>query len=144
MNPRVFTRKTNAKGTVVYRNVSENKQVKEEDVPAHVLATLKEMPEGTKVPESAELADNAGQAPVAPQKGVATRTIEIDRNILINGVVYRGNQEITVPEEVAVELLRMNKEHNQYERNLVKKQDFSRQAEVRPQDVQTPPSQMLD
>lgn len=140
---KVYTRKANSKGTMVYRNVTENKPVSKDRLSAELLARLDVAPEGTHVPESADLADNAGEAPTAPAEGEKTMTLEIDRNILINGKVYPGGKEITVPYDIGVDLKRMNKEHTAYELSLVKKHDYSRTSDVRPQDVQLPQSMQL-
>jgi hypothetical protein len=140
---RVYKRKVKTNGNTIYRNVTENKQVSKESLSPELLAKLDQLPEGTPVPESAELDENAGDQPEAPAEGEKTMTLELERNILINGKVYPGNKEITVPYDIGVDLKRINKEHTAYENGLVRKHDYSRKAEVRPQDVQDPLSMQL-
>ncbi len=134
-----FTKKTNSNGTPVYRNVSENKPVKAENIPEKVLEKLDIVPEGTEVPENDEI--DTTKVPVAdePAQSEDTERIHLDNTLCVNGRAYRGGAEldengeaqdiyITVPKDMVKDLKRMDKEYKQYEKDLHRGQDFSLKA----------------
>lgn len=131
----VFTKKTDDNGVVRYRNVTENKPVAKDKLSAELLARLDIAPEGTEVPESPDIDETVNEVAKAPTKG-KVRKINLLHPILVNGKVYQRG-DITVPEEMADDLLRIDEENTQYEANLMKDQGKALMAgEVRAQDVQ--------
>lgn len=131
----IFTKKTTKSGAVQYRNVTENIIVSSKDLDPVLLARLDAAEEGAKIPESADI-DTAGAEPVVIKDGVKTRKITLTRPLLVNGFVYRNGVEIEVPADQADDLIRIDREHGEYEANLVKSRDGTRKSDVRPQDIQ--------
>ena len=142
----VFTKKTLETGQVQYRK--DGKLISNEErakLDPALLEKLDIAPEGTKVPESDEVvATEENIAPEATQADTTEQVVEIhlERNLMINGKVYRGGYEteldddgeviseepikIRVAKSIADDLTRMDREHTTYERNLMRGQNKAR------------------
>lgn len=131
----IFTKKTTSTGQIQYRNVTENKIVKKSDLSENLLARLDAADEGVHVAESAEILVGSGEVPVVVE-GEKTRTIQLTHNLMVNGVIFEGGKTITVSSVQADDLIRIDREHSNYEAGLIKKTDKSRKPDVRPQDIQ--------
>ena len=131
-----FTKKTLEDGKVVYHNETDNKDVKKSSLSDELIARLDVAEEGTKVPESADIDEKANPAAKSVKKTSKTETVNLAHPLLINGKVYRANEDIEVPADVAKDLKRMDKEHGQYEQDLLRSQNKAREAsQVKPSDV---------
>lgn len=131
-----FTKKTQSDGKVQYRNATENKIVGKDTLDELLLAKLDAAPEGTKVPENADLDDSNAEAPAVPA-GEKTRKITLRVPLMINGKVFPGGKEIEVSETQYDDLDRMQHEYGEYEANLIRQRTFDKNGEPRPQDVQS-------
>lgn len=130
-----FTKKTLESGAVQYRNATENKIVSKDSLSELLLAKLDAAPEGTKVPEDANITENEGTKEPEIKDGHKKVTITLEHPILVNDVVYKAG-EIEVDEEVAEDLVRIDREHSEYETNLLRSQNLAKEApQIRVQDV---------
>lgn len=139
----VFTKKTTATGQVQYRK--DGALVAKDTIDEALLARLDIAAEGTPVPESAEVEETEDNKAPAPAAGKKLKKIHLERNHMVNGKVYRGGYEvetdpetnevvsevpieIEIDEELAEELLRNDRNHTTYEKNLLRGQNRARVA----------------
>lgn len=139
----VYTKKTTTTGQVQYRK--DGNLVKKDELDEVLLARIDAAPEGTEVPESAEVEATDDNVAPAPEKGEKTEKIHLERNIMINGKVYRGGYEreydevtgelvaetpveIDVPADISEDLKRIDRENTTYERNLLRGQNLANNA----------------
>lgn len=141
----VYTKKTLGNGQVQYHK--DGNLVAKATIDENVLARLNASPEGTPVPESAEVVPTDDTEVVGPEttpvpesageKPAKLVKIHLERNQMVNGKVYLGGYdvetdeetgdvlsetpiEIEVTEEMAEELKRNDRNHTTYERNLLR------------------------
>lgn len=143
----VYTKKTLESGQVQYRKDGKLISNEERDqLDPKLLERLNIAPEGTKVPESADVTateDNTAEEPKAPAEELVE--IHLERNHMVNGKVYRGGYDtevdpetgdvvseepikIKVTKEMAEELKRNDRVHSTYEKNLMRGQNLARTA----------------
>lgn len=132
----VFTKKTDAAGKVQYRNITTGKRVGADDLDAILKAKLDELAEGTEVPESADIESNEGTKDyVANEEEEGLVEVTLDHPLLVNGKVFKKGT-VKVSKEQAADLKRMDDEHTEYERNLLRGHDRSKtHTQIRPQDA---------